>query len=91
MKTLHAEPLFQSQCILGEGPLWHPVEKCLYWVDIQARKLYISNQDLTDFECFEFETSIGCFGFRKTGGLILGTSEGFAYWDRSRKELETVW
>ena len=32
--------VFDSRpCILGEGPLWHPERKDLFWFDIMARKL----------------------------------------------------
>lgn len=28
------------ECQLGEGPLWHPEEKLLYWTDIEGRLIY---------------------------------------------------
>ncbi|MFN3605708.1 MAG: SMP-30/gluconolactonase/LRE family protein, partial [Cypionkella sp.] len=27
-------------CALGEGPLWHPLRKQLFWFDILACKLH---------------------------------------------------
>lgn len=29
-----------TRCVLGEGPIWHPTEERLYWVDIVAGVLY---------------------------------------------------
>ena len=29
-----------TPCSLGEGPLWHPEENCLYWFDINNMRLY---------------------------------------------------
>ena len=34
------ELIGEVRCKLGEGALWHPGEQCLYWVDIDAGKLY---------------------------------------------------
>ncbi len=35
-----ATPIVNHHCHLGEGPLWHPEEKVLYWTDIEAGDLY---------------------------------------------------
>ncbi len=32
--------IFSSQCNLGEGPMWHPTENGLYWVDILQKELH---------------------------------------------------
>ena len=34
------EPIADYACETGEGPLWHPDEGRLYWVDIPPGKLY---------------------------------------------------
>ncbi len=36
-----AELVLDSKSILGEGALWHPTEKKLYWVDIEGKSLHI--------------------------------------------------
>src|SRR3990167_2497289 len=33
------QSVYNTPCILGEGPIWHPLEKKLYWVDIVEKKL----------------------------------------------------
>ena len=86
-----AHPLFHVQNQLGEGPLWHPSEKSLYWVDIERGMLFKSNPDLTDYQAFQFNTTIGAFGFRKEGGFILATGEGFALWDENQAEPHFLW
>ena len=33
------------RCELGEGPLWHPERKQLYWFDIPGKRLLTQNDD----------------------------------------------
>lgn len=90
MKTT-ARSLFNVQNQLGEGPLWHPAEKCLYWVDIATGELFKSNSSLTGYEAFHFDTMIGAYGFRKDGGFILATKNGFSLWDKGLTDPEVLW
>jgi len=91
MKTVTADLLFDVQNDLGEGPLWHPTEKCLYWVDINAGDLYKSDSELTGFTKDHFNTTIGAFAFRKDGGLILATGQGFMEWQTGRGAPIALW
>lgn len=91
MNALSAKPLFDVTCALGEGPLWHPVEGRLYWVDIVNHDIYLSNKDLTAFSRIHFDTPVGAFGFQKLGGFVLATGQGFAFWGGGKTDLEVVW
>ena len=91
MAHITAEPLFEVRCQLGEGPLWHPREKRLYWVDILNQNLCRSDPTLTKTERFHFQTTIGAFGFREEGGFILATGKGFAKWNIGDSEPEYFW
>ncbi|TFL19961.1 SMP-30/gluconolactonase/LRE family protein [Jannaschia formosa] len=37
----------ETVCQLGEGPLWHPERKQLFWFDILSRRLYTRENDAT--------------------------------------------
>lgn len=89
MKSITAEPLFNTHNTLGEGPLWHPTQSCLYWVDIEAGHLYQSDSALQTFTHILFETSLGAFCFSKTGGFILATGQGFLAWDGHK--TRSIW
>jgi sugar lactone lactonase YvrE len=91
MKTLTAEPLFHVQNELGEGPVWHPREHCLYWVDIVAGDLYQSNPELTGFTKTHFSALIGALGFQKEEGVILATTDGFSTWKPSQETPDIFW
>lgn len=81
MISINAELLFNTHNTLGEGPLWHPTESCLYWVDIEAGCLYHSDSAMQAFSHAQFNTSVGAFCFTHTGILVLATGEGFLAWD----------
>jgi sugar lactone lactonase YvrE len=37
---INAELAFQCRNQLGEGPVWHPEENALYWIDLIGKKLF---------------------------------------------------
>lgn len=41
-----------SRCALGEGPLWHPLQGCMYWLDITGRTLHRWNVSTQHTERF---------------------------------------
>ncbi|MDX3909195.1 MAG: SMP-30/gluconolactonase/LRE family protein [Sphingobium sp.] len=63
---------------LGEGPRWHAREKRLYWVDIAANALHRFDPESGVDEIRTFDAPVGCFAFRKSGGLLLAMKQGFA-------------
>jgi len=91
MKTITAEPLFNVKNGLGEGPLWHPTENRLYWVDITAGDLYKSNPNLTSYSKTHFATAIDAFGFKRGGGLVLATAKGFSEWKVGQNAPTILW
>ena len=58
-----AELLVHPHCVLGEGPVWHPDEKVLYWTDIEGGKMYRYNPATG-------ETAV-CYEGNKVGGMTL--------------------
>lgn len=66
---------------LGEGPLWHVGEQALYWVDILDKKFFRHAPGSSKLETFYLDHMPGCLAFRKAGGLVLGTDQGFALWE----------
>ncbi len=75
------KPFVKIENTLGECPLWHPEEKKLYWVDIEEGHLFRYDPFTSDLEIFDLGIQTGSFAFRKQGGLLLATAQGFAFWD----------
>jgi sugar lactone lactonase YvrE len=63
---------------LGESPRWHHQEQRLYWVDIARRELHRFDPVSGTDEHRIFDQPVGCFAFRKGGGLVLAMADGFA-------------
>jgi sugar lactone lactonase YvrE len=70
--------VLDARAELGEGPRWHAGERLLYWVDIARRELHRFHPMSGKDEHRAFDTPVGCFAFRKSGGLLLATADGFA-------------
>jgi sugar lactone lactonase YvrE len=82
------EAQIQSQNKLGEGPLWHPDEDCLYWVDIHQNRVeqYIPQTGLR--KTIQFDSAVTALGIRQKGGFIAATAEGVGFWDGSSPKIE---
>jgi sugar lactone lactonase YvrE len=75
---------------LGEGPLWHPAEKALYWVDIEENCFHRYYPDTDKQESFQIGQPIGCLAFREKGGLVVALRDGLGLWDWETKSLEIL-
>jgi sugar lactone lactonase YvrE len=64
-----AELLVQHHCKLGEGPLWHPDEKALYWTDIEGGVIY-------RYDPATGNSSV-CYEGDKVGGMTLQPDGSF--------------
>ena len=71
--------IYDKSCILGEGPIWHPHEKVLYWVDIikpELHRLDIKNNH--HHQSWIMPTDICCVAPNQNGGLIAALKDGIA-------------
>ncbi len=66
----------------GENPLWHPVEKRLYWTDIPTGRLFRYNPARDETEQFYAGDVVGGFTFQADGSLLLFMEHGrIAHWE----------
>ncbi|MBN1429460.1 MAG: SMP-30/gluconolactonase/LRE family protein [Anaerolineae bacterium] len=77
------------QCQVGENPLWHPMEHCLYWCDITSGRLFRYDPATSQHEqCYSGEP-IGGFTIQADGALLLFMARGsIATWRDGR--LDTI-
>jgi sugar lactone lactonase YvrE len=74
----------EAGALLGECPRWHAAERLLYWVDIAQNRLHRLDPATGRDVHRSFDAPVGCFAFRKGGGLLLGMKDGLAlldHWD----------
>ncbi|MFM2322581.1 MAG: hypothetical protein RLZZ225_734 [Pseudomonadota bacterium] len=79
----------QEIMLLGESPLWHPMEKCLYWVDIVAATLYRLNKDGST-QKFIMPSEIGSIAWSGRGGLIAALSDRFVSINTNTGDIQTI-
>ncbi len=61
---------------LGESPFWHPQERMLYWVDIQARQIRRVDPRAGRVQSWAVPSEPGCIAPAAGGGLVMGLRDG---------------
>ena len=78
------------RCQVGESPLWHPDEACLYWVDIPAARLLRFSPSTGRHEIFAMGAEVGGFTIEADGSLLLFMARGAIRRWRGGDFLETI-
>jgi sugar lactone lactonase YvrE len=77
-RTIRAELVLDARARHGEGPVWHPIEHTLDWVDIMAGHLHRYDPRTDRNEVIDVGRPIGAFAPRVSGGYVLAVEHGFA-------------
>lgn len=56
---MKAELLLEIACELAEGPMWHPEEKVLYWLDILQKQLHVFDPKTNEHSFRQFNKMPG--------------------------------
>ena len=83
------EVVHEGANIVGESPMWHPIERVLYWVDTRRPALHRLNSDRT-VRTWPMPTNIGSYVFRRGGGLVAGLKHGFCTVDQATGAVERI-
>ncbi len=73
-----------TRCELGEGPLWHPERKQLFWFDILGHRLHTVGQE------WQFDECISAAGWIDHDRLLLASETGLWIFDLERDEQTLV-
>ena len=75
---MQPELIVDYECVTGEGPLWHPDEQRLYWVDLRRGHLYRYDPATGRHEQVydNKDEVIGGFTIQADGALLLFMSRG---------------
>jgi sugar lactone lactonase YvrE len=72
----HPEIIADCQCQIGENPLWHPLEKRIYWTDIARGKLFRYDPVTNHHEECYSGAPVGGFTVQADGALLLFMERG---------------
>ena len=76
----------------GEGPLWHPEEELVYWVDIPNGKLFAYDPATDEYD-LAYETNeapLGGYTIEEDGALLLFTHGTVSRWEPGADEADPV-
>jgi sugar lactone lactonase YvrE len=71
------ECVLDAKAELGEGPVWDPVEACLYFVDIAAGVVHRYDPDTRTSRARPVGTMVGAVALSSAGDLLLAVHDGF--------------
>jgi sugar lactone lactonase YvrE len=70
------ELIADYQCVTGEGPMWHPIEKRVYWVDIPKGRMFRYDPATGKHEQFYQGAIVGGYTIQADGALLLFMEKG---------------
>ena len=71
------------ECALGEGPLWHPLRNQLFWFDIPAGRLHVSDAMGGQRQHWDFGEPASAAGWIDEDRLIVATASALNVFDIS--------
>ncbi len=74
-----AQVFSDTACTLGEGPLWHPERKQLFWFDILSKKLL--TRDTDGEQSWSFGDCVSTAGWVDTDTLLMASESGLHHFD----------
>ncbi|RZO62247.1 MAG: SMP-30/gluconolactonase/LRE family protein [Candidatus Pelagibacterales bacterium] len=91
IKTSKPETLWHAKTMLGEGTLWVPSLKSIYFVDIKKRKILIFNTRSKNKKIINIDKEIGFITHVKKNIFLLGLKSEIRIMNlRNRKILKSI-
>jgi sugar lactone lactonase YvrE len=75
---------------VGEGPLWAPEEKALYWVDIEGKAVHRLCAASGKHEQWTMPAEPSALARDANGGLVVSLRSGFAHLNTDNGELTSI-
>ncbi len=84
------ECVVDARARLGEGPLWDPREKVLWWVDIKAREIHRYDPSTRYDHVWPAPDDVGCLAVREGDGLIVALRSGLHFFDPTSGQFDLI-
>jgi sugar lactone lactonase YvrE len=79
-----------ARALLGEGPLWDPLDRALYWVDIKRREVHRFDPARGHDTWWPTPEEVGSLARRAGGGLVVALRSGFHFLDPETGAVRAV-
>ncbi len=76
------------RCELGEGPLWHPLRKQLFWFDILGQSLLSQNRE--GAQIWRFPEMVSAAGWVSRDVLLIAGERDLFLFDLNSEEIEPL-
>jgi len=76
VKTIQAELLIDAGCKLAEGPIYEAQKNGLYWVDIEANRIYYMDISSRCTLYAQMDRPIGSIVLAESGAMLAGMDDG---------------
>jgi len=84
------ELVYPARDEVGEGPLWHPGEQALYWVDNETNHYHRFEPSTGLHALVDLGEKACVLVYRQRGGLVVATDRGFSFFDPRTGQLEHI-
>lgn len=91
--SLEVEAVVKCDNVHAECPVWSEEEQCLYWTDIESRKVWRFDPADGTSRSWDTREKVCAIGFRADGGLLVAFESGISFYDLEKREerrLHTV-
>jgi sugar lactone lactonase YvrE len=76
--AVQVDCVLAASALLGESPVWSPLEKALYWVDIKRPAIHRFHPATGATETWPMPEDVGCLVLRQQGGGVVALRTGIA-------------
>jgi sugar lactone lactonase YvrE len=82
--------VLQARALLGEGPLWDPEDRALYWVDVKGQMVHRFDPSTGRDMRWPTPEPVGSLARRAEGGLVVALRSGFHFLDLDSGAIQAV-
>ena len=81
---------WETDAMLGEGPLWVENENAVYWLDIMSKRVHKLSLADGEKQTWQFDVEITSLAERAQGGFICTIRDGFAFVDFETGNIDPI-
>jgi D-xylono/L-arabinono-1,4-lactonase len=81
MSDIPIEIVSPERLDCGEGPMWDPAQRQLYWTNATGQAIYRYDRQREEVGLLTEQVQAAGIALHEDGGLILGGGSGFLYWN----------